>query len=69
MANIDNRPLLVHANHLTKFVAAAGNAATGIRDAIPDVAGRMGAATIGSVNASNGQVPCSGVAVGAFGSV
>lgn len=53
MANTDNRPLLVHANHLTKFVAAAGNAATGIRDAIPDVARRKGAATIGSVNASN----------------
>jgi len=42
MANPDNRPLLVHADNTTKFVAAAGNSATGIRGAYPNVARKKG---------------------------
>lgn len=53
MANPDNRPLLVHADNTTKFVAAAGNSATGIRGAFPNVVRKKGAATIQSVNATN----------------
>ena len=53
MANPDNRPLLVHADNTTRFVAAAGNSATGIRGAFPNVARKKGAATIQSVNATN----------------
>ena len=53
LANPDNRPLLVHVDNQTKFVAAAGNSATGLRNAAPELARRKGVSTIQSVNASN----------------
>ena len=53
MANPDNRPLLVHVDNQMKFVAAAGNSATGLRNAAPGLARRKGVSTIQSVNASN----------------
>lgn len=53
IANPDNRPLLVHVDKQTKFVAAAGNSATGLREAAPGLARRKGVSTIQSVNASN----------------
>lgn len=53
IANPDNRPLLVHVDNQTSFVAAAGNSATGLREATPGLARRKGISTIQSVNASN----------------
>lgn len=53
MANPDNRPLLVHVDNQTKFVAAAGSSATGLLEAAPGLARRKGVSTIQSVNASN----------------
>ena len=53
MANPDNRPLLVHVDNQMKFVAAAGNSATGLREAAPGLARGKGVSTIQSVNASN----------------
>lgn len=51
--NPDNRPLIENAEQNIRFVAAGGNAATGLAIGTPDVARSKGKATIDSVNAMN----------------
>lgn len=51
--NPDNRPLIENAKQNIRFVAAGGNAATGLEIGTPDVARPKGKATIDSVNATN----------------
>lgn len=53
LENPDNRPLIENAEQNIRFVAAGGNAATGLAIGTPDVARPKGKATIDSVNAMN----------------